>query len=246
MTAPDFSQGFLRIPHRVWLDLYCRTPVTRRQLQLVSVVLRESWGWQATDGQVHLWTRPLSTRQFAGITGLAVDHLRTDLDHLVERGFLRRRGDRFQLVADAHLWITPARPPRLWRSLPLEWSESGAEGALPNLASKKEKRKKRNVAPSPESDIEAPVENSRSSRRVVSEPFGAAEISATAAARLADIVAAFVGSLSPSQAEALRLWIYEEGVAAVWAALEPSFRQGAVVARHRLEQILADREKRWR
>ena len=63
MNAPDYSRGYLRVPLDLWRALYCRAPLTRRQLQPVSVVIRESWGWQQPGGQVYRWTRPLTPRQ---------------------------------------------------------------------------------------------------------------------------------------------------------------------------------------
>jgi hypothetical protein len=97
--APDYGHGYLRVPLSVWAALYCRGPLTRRQLQLVSVVLRESWGWQTRGGGVHLWTRPLTTGHFARATGLATDHLARDLQLLVARGVLREKNRCYQLNA---------------------------------------------------------------------------------------------------------------------------------------------------
>jgi hypothetical protein len=101
VTAPDFSRGFLRVPTPVWEALVCRTPLTRRQLQLAAVVLRESWGWRARGGGVRLWTRPLTTGDFARATGLATDRIARDLTALERRGFLLRHGNCWQLVPTA-------------------------------------------------------------------------------------------------------------------------------------------------
>src|SRR5437870_13702023 len=111
--APDFRRGYLRVPLTVWQALYCRAPLTRRQLQLVSVVIRESWGWQKPGGEVYRWTRPLTVRQFAQATGLSTDHLRRDLQVLVAQGILREQAGRYQLVPDPGLWKT-------WLPLPLK------------------------------------------------------------------------------------------------------------------------------
>jgi phage replication O-like protein O len=117
--APDFRRGFLRVPLTFWLEAYCRAPLTRRELQIVSAVLRESWGWSAKDGGVRLWTRPLATRSLARLTGLSTDRLRRDVESLVRRGVFLRRGDRYRLIPD----------PRAWR--PRSYPQPG-EGAPPN------------------------------------------------------------------------------------------------------------------
>ena len=103
--APDYRRGYLRVPLALWAQLYCRAPLTRRQLQLVSVVIRESWGWQRR-GQIQLWTRPLPPRQLAQLTGLSTDHLTRDLKALVAQGVLREQDQRYQLVPDPGLWKT--------------------------------------------------------------------------------------------------------------------------------------------
>lgn len=247
MTAPDFSHGYLRIPLAVWLSVYCRTSLTRRQLQLVSLVLRESWGWRTRDGRVHTWTRPLSTRQFAEGTGLPLDHLLREIDRLVARGILRRQGERYQFCAEPAMWITLPASARELRGIAPEWPDGEGENALRNLGSKIRERKQRNVRTASETEISTAGENpsSRSSSsRLFDQAAGAAGISAAAAERLADIVAAFVGSLTPSQSEILRLWIYQEGVAAVWSTLEPSFREGALPGRLKLEDVLNERGQR--
>src|SRR3954470_20469010 len=95
--APNYERGYLRVPLSVWADLYCRAPLTRRQLQLVSAVLRESWGWQLRKGEVRLWTRPLTASHFAAATGLSTDHLARDLRALVARRVLDEREGRYQL-----------------------------------------------------------------------------------------------------------------------------------------------------
>ena len=66
-------------------------------MQLISVVLRESWGWGAKGGGVRLWTRPLSTRRFAEATGLSTDRIARDLRLLVEAGVLLEGEGRYAL-----------------------------------------------------------------------------------------------------------------------------------------------------
>jgi len=243
--TPDFSRGYLRLPLSVWLAVYCRGALTRRQLQLVSVVIRESWGWRAAEGAVHTWTRPLSTRQFAAATGLSIDHLHRDLRQLLDRGVLRGREGRYQFVPDPKRWITPALSAPDLRGLPPEGSDPSDEIAPLTLGSKKGYRKQRNVAEPSETELSPAVENSssRASFARSRSSGGGAGIGATAARRFADVIAAFVGSLSTREAETLRLWIYEAGVAAVWSALEPSFRLGAAAGRRRLRNLLAAQRK---
>lgn len=246
--SPDYSHGYLRVPLSVWLAVFCRGSLTRRQLQLAAVVIRESWGWQTGSGQVHTWTRPLSTRQFADATGLSSDHLRRDLHRLIGRGVLNERQGRYQFVAAVDRWITPTSRPQETRGPAPEWPDRPAESALSPLASKKVYTKQRNVAAAPEGEFSTAGENpsSRSSHARPQPQAGAARISATAALRLVEVITAFVGSLSPSDAEALHLWISEDGVASVWSALEPSFRTGAAAGRRRLKAILAFRERQRR
>src|SRR6266542_4132987 len=150
--APDYTRGFLRVPLEFWAALYCRAPLTRRQLQLVSVVLRESWGWQGKGGQVQLWTRSLLVRQFAQLTGLSTDHLAQDLQTLVERGILRQDGQRYQLVPHPQLWITPGSREPKERPVAPKPPALTAKTALPAPDVKKKNKKQRNVS--------LPVDNS--------------------------------------------------------------------------------------
>jgi hypothetical protein len=100
VTAPDFRRGFLRIPLGVWLEVYCRAPLTRRHLQLVSVVIRETWGWQRPGGAVYTWSRTLFPRHFAQATGLSTDHIRRDLRDLLARGVLEEQHGCYRFEAD--------------------------------------------------------------------------------------------------------------------------------------------------
>jgi hypothetical protein len=242
-VTPDYSRGYLRLPLNVWLSVFCRGMLTRRQIQLVSVVIRESWGWRSTDGSVHTWTRPLTTRQFAEATGLSVDHLRRDLQVLLDRGILRERAGRYQFIGAPALWITDATSAPDQRELALKQSEATAEDALSNLASKKDYRKQRNVPGFSEADFSTAGGNSSSRSSLVRPgsqgPVDLAE--ASPARRLTDVITAFVGPLSQVEADALQLWTYDASVAAVWAAVEPAFRQGPVAGRRRLQALLAKR-----
>jgi len=227
--APDFRRGYLRIPHAVWTAVYCRAPLSRRQLQLVSVVLRESWGWSDGQGYVNLWTRPLPTRAFADATGLNTDHIRRDLLELVLREVLLQDGERYRFVPDVRLWkrLEPPPPKEMGGAPEHPPSSAGVASSTPVL--KKPNTEERNVPGARESGSSTAGDNS--------EPPSLASL----APRLADVVTAFVGALPPATAEALRRWICEDGIATVWQSLEPSLRQDPLTARHELERLLAQR-----
>lgn len=237
MTAPDFQHGYLRVPLSLWSALYCRCPLTRRQLQLVSVVLRESWGWQGRDGQVRLWTRRLSAADFAAATGLSTDHLARDLRRLVARRVLDEREGRYQLEADPGLWITPGA------AAPSAAGSAGsavraAEGAVEAAGSapaapgaKKEKIRNRNVPPDARGlsttgdNVPARRSACRSARRAVSDdPAATPPTPPSAADRLVVLVPLFTGPLAEVEQAALRAWIDGAGSAAVWNSLEPHLR----------------------
>lgn len=258
VPGPDFRKGFLRIPLLVWLQVYCRAPLTRRQLQIVSVVIRESWGWATRRGYVQLWTRPLTTRHFANLTGLTTDHLRRDLDLLVRRRILLQDGPRYRFVSDPRLWKKeePGAPKR-WPAPP-EPPVSPAGNALSPPVPKREKKEERNVPASLWDELSPPGDNSRAGTssgvpasrgpRWDTGPSEAHAGSADApepspeglAARVVEVVSAFVGSLPPDLAEALRRWVCDAGIAAVWRTLEPSLREPHT-AREALERLLRER-----
>jgi hypothetical protein len=245
--GPDYDHGYVRVPLSIWAALYCQAPLTRRQLQLVSHVLRESWGWQTKDGQVYRWTRPLTPRRFSAATGLSTDHLTQDLRILVARGLLREAGRRYQLVPDPALWKThPSRAPKS-RAERVQTAADIAKTALLPSAVKKAKKEQRNVPRSPESELspsgdnslsrvsasDAPPDRSRAAVRAPADP-GVAE-------PLVRLIESFVGPLSPREAGVLRAWIAAAGVVPVWDALEPSFRQGAPATRRQLQRLLRER-----
>ena len=242
--APDYDRGYLRVPLSIWSALYCQTPLTRRQLQLCSVVLRESWGWRSRKGGVYLWTRPLSARQFQAATGLATDHLTRDLRDLIARGILRERERRYQLVPDPQVWKTRSRKAPKERSAGAETTASTAKTALSPSVLKKANKEQRNVEDLPESELSPSGDNlapgaSPSARKPgltrVSGPSGGASGTAD---RLAPLIDSFVGALSPGEAAALRAWIRQAGVVPVWDTLEPFFRQGRRATRQQLQTLL--------
>lgn len=258
MSRLDFRRGYLRVPLAVWLTVFCRPLLTRRQFQLVSVVIRESWGWQTRGGEPQLWTKPLTSRDFAQATGLSTDHLRRDLRRLIARGVLREQTGRYQFVSEPRLWRTLPAPAPEARPLPPESTASPAVLAAGSPGLNKQTKVKDNGPASP-GPVSPPVENSSSSpasvafgavaaatpplvgERVVGTERAADSERVVGSERVADIVAAFVGSLTSGQADALRRWVCAEGVAGVWDALEPAFRQGPLVARRALLAALAAR-----
>jgi len=216
VTGPDFSRGYLRLPNALWEALFCRGPLTRRQLQIVAVVLRESWGWQQRDGQVRLWTRPLPTSRFAAATGLDRSNLARALARLVERGVLQRDGRRYRFVPDR--WITPPAPGSFRPPSAPERPRRGVIPTPPTPGPKKAKTEERNVAAAGDNSSAAPF----------SDPFVA-------------VVLAFVGSLAGEEQAALRRWVAKEGVAAVWQLLAPTWSRGPAVARAELRACLRER-----
>jgi hypothetical protein len=225
--APDFRRGFLRVPLSIWIDLYCRAPLTRRQLQIVSVVIRESWGWQKPGGEVYRWTRPLTPRQFAALTGLSTDHLARDLKVLVAQGVLRERAGQYQLLPDLGLWKTSTPAPPEGRPAAPKSPGWSAETALPLPGLKTDHKQQRNVV--------RPVDNFASA---LLAPPGKPSLSQRALleARFCRVVAAFVGGMSQDEAEGLRARVQHEGIAAVWASLGPAFRSGPAAVRAVLQQ----------
>jgi len=141
MTGPDYSRGYLRVPMGVWLSTFCRGALTRRQLQLVAAVLRESWGWHDRAGRPFAWTRPLDAAAFSRLTGISPDHARRELRVLVSRGVLAEGAGRYRFVTEAESGA-PEGPPA--DSVP------GAEAAKtvgPGPGPKTAKDSQTNVAP---------------------------------------------------------------------------------------------------
>ncbi len=218
--APDFGRGFLRVPLSAWLSVFCRAPLTRRQLQLVSVVIRESWGWQRRGAGPYLWTRPLTTARFAEATGLATDRIGRDLRALVARGALRERDGCYQFVPDPSAWLPPApRPAPLRRRRAPEPPPRTAASAPPTGLPKTAHRKQTNGGPA--------AERARAERFV-------------------RVVLGFVGPLSAGREAELRLWVARAGVRACWQRLEPGFRHGPATAAAFLAAALYEERARRR
>lgn len=237
MTQPDYQHGYLRIPLALWLAVFCGGLLTRRQLQLVAVVIRQSWGWRLRSGEVQNWTRPLSSREFARATGLSTDHLQRDLDDLRARGVLRVDLRRYQFVADFRRWKTPPPRARQTRRAALFVPPASGNSALLPPGVKKPKKEKENEVGAPGREL-SPTEDNSSSFAV--EAYASRPVTtAPLVARFVAIVAAFTGPLSPLQAGVLRRRLGARSLAAVWRALEPGFRGDQKAAQRHLTKWLA-------
>jgi phage replication O-like protein O len=160
--APDFRRGFLRVPLAFWLEAFCRSPLTRRELQVVSAVIRESWGWNGKDGSPRLWTRPLSTRRIAELTSLSTDRLKQDVEGLVGRGVLLRRGDRYQVVPDPRAWRVRTNP----QVVSLRTYPQTDDGGAP---------KRRSLPPKPQgnaAEMSLPAEADRKRKEIIKKRLG--------------------------------------------------------------------------
>jgi len=243
--APDFSHGYLRVPLSVWSSVYCRSPFTRRQLQLLSVVIRESWGWRAPDGGVYLWTRHLAPRQFSTITGLSTDRLGWELRSLVHRGVLREQDGRYQFVPQSHTWLLPARRPAEQSVSTAEITDSTAEMSAATPEIKKEKKRDRNV-PQPVDEL-SPTGDNRSLASARSRPDpgvvspSPSALDATSFVALLEVLA---GPLSDREQQTLRHWLAREGLAVVWQTIASLGVAGPKELPARLSALLAryDRE----
>lgn len=223
MSAPDFGRGFLRVPNAVWEALLCRAPVTRRQLQLLSVVTRETWGWQEPGGGVRPWTRPLRTRDFALRTGLSPDRIGRDLEALSSLGVLRRHGDRWQFVpaglAECSRVAAASR-----RRAAMRRADGTAGTAEVPSGLKTAKTKKRNVT----------YDRSTGNRSSANCPRDRAGL-------FVRLVEAAAGPLPPETARQLRERVARDGVAAVWRELERAFPDPKRL-RRRLEALLSEED----
>lgn len=239
--TPDFSRGYLRIPLTVWRSIYCQGPLTRRQLQLVSVVIRETWGWMTAGGEVRAWTRPLTARQFAEATGLSTDHIGQDLRRLVALGVLREQSSSYQFEPEVGLWKTLAPTPPKPRRTPPNLPVLTAESALPTPDVKTGKIEERNVPPPTRSSLSPGGDNSlRSSpANVVRLPFAVAQPATDdPAGRFVRVVTQFVGDLPGAEIRALDAWITDVGITAAWNVLGPDFRQGSQATREAVRRFV--------
>ena len=239
--APEYGRGYLRVPLATWLAVFCQAPLTRRQLQLVAVVIRESWGWQRRGGGPYLWTRPLPSARFAEATGLSTDRIGRDLRALVARNVLRERGGCYQLVPDPAAWLPPAagEAPRRRPAAPNP-SPPSAASALGTGSPKIADRQQTNVAAQRNVAANQAEDGGGSAD-------AAAELHALArerAERFVRIVVGFVGALPAGREAELRRWVARAGVAACWARLEPGFRGGPATAAGFLAGALAEERAR--
>jgi len=215
-AAPDYGRGYLRVPLAVWLAVFCRAPLTRRQLQLVAVVIRESWGWQRGRGEPYLWTRPLAAARFAEATGLSTDRISRDLRELVDRGVLRESGRCYQFVPDPDVWLARPEAPPIKRRRTAGPAVPAADPALLPGGTYIANIEERNDA-----------DNLRADRFI-------------------RLVLGMVGPLPPGLWADLRRWVRRVGVAAAWERLEPGLRRGPATGRALLVAALAEERARGR
>lgn len=78
---------FTRIKHTVLMDVFAKGLLTKREMQIAFVVIRESWGWNKGESN---WTkRPISYRRFAKKTGMSSWHVHeTAKKMLIEKKLL--------------------------------------------------------------------------------------------------------------------------------------------------------------
>ena len=77
---------YTRIKHDVLMDIFARGLLSKREMQIVFVVIRESWGW---DGGQSNWTRrPLTQRQIGHETGLSERHVNPLIQDMLDRKIL--------------------------------------------------------------------------------------------------------------------------------------------------------------
>lgn len=220
-AQPDYQHGYLRLPLGLWLGVVCRGLLTRRQLQLVAVVIRESWGWQTRAGQVQVWTRALTHEQFGAVTGLAREHVSRELKTLLAWGVLRQSGRRYQFEPSPERWHPRPVARRQVPQQPLfapNRSHRGTSLVPPTSDPNKPKTEKRNVAPA-------------SADPVDSSPPSSTPTSAVVVDRFVHIVATYAGRLTPAEVAGLRRWAELAGVGPVYQALAPAFRRGPSAVR---------------
>lgn len=229
MSAPDYSRGYLRIPNGVWEALLCRAPLSRRQLQLACVVIRETWGWQAPGGGIRLWSRPLTTGDFAQATGLATDRIARDLAALERLGLLRQHDRRWQFLPEGLAGSRPSVPAFSPGSAGPAFAAAETTPAAPGR--KTEKKKEKN---------DAFGAGTRQRPAVHNQPTNRAALRADLFRRLVEAAA---GPLPVPARQLLADRIREDGIAAVWADLAPAFHKSAALRRQLVQFAEDDRAR---
>jgi hypothetical protein len=96
----------VQIPGSVWDALYCRPRLTRTQLQVISVVIEETF--RNDRGRSRMWTRPLPVPELARVTEHPSHRIARSMRQLVRQGILVERGQRYRLTAEAASWTLPS------------------------------------------------------------------------------------------------------------------------------------------
>lgn len=220
-NAPDFSHGFVRIPLGVWLSVFCKAPLTRRQLQLVAVVIRESWGWSDKGGGVRLFTRPMSPKKFAELSDLSTDRLSRDLKELLTRGVLQEQDGRYHFVPYPQQW-TPKLP--RWR-YPATKQQALSDETSPGEDGERKRKKEKEKR----SKSEWPQLSTIDPSPATHTPL---------IIKAVEVIQAFTGPLDAHDQENLTSLIVQMGIGDLWSALEPGLRAGPERARAYLLQVL--------
>ena len=82
---------YTRIKHEVFENIFARGLLNVRELQVISVIIRESWGWD--KGKSNWTKRPLSNKYFVKKTGISKSHICELLQQMIlEKKILKKDG----------------------------------------------------------------------------------------------------------------------------------------------------------
>jgi len=109
MASPQKENGYTRIANELIEQLASRD-LSGRELRLLLVVMRKTWGWGKRRDRISLG-------QITKLTGIGRQHVATVVGRLVERQYVKRflpgseRGMRaYEIQKDYDLWDTPLSP----------------------------------------------------------------------------------------------------------------------------------------
>lgn len=77
---------YTRIKHTVLMDIFAKGLLSKREMQIVFVVIRESWGWD--QGKSNWTKKALSQRQIAQKTEVNLRHINPVLQDMLDRKIL--------------------------------------------------------------------------------------------------------------------------------------------------------------
>jgi len=109
MASPQKENGYTKVANELIEQLVSRD-LSGRELRLLLVVMRKTWGWGKRRDRISLG-------QITKLTGIGRQHVATLVGKLVERQYLKRylpkneRGMRaYEIQKDYELWDTVASP----------------------------------------------------------------------------------------------------------------------------------------